>query len=361
MTDGPAPWRIDRDVLMEFTTTVLEKAGLSPEHAIDVASILIEGDARGLPSHGVVRLLPVYVDRLVRRAMNPSPHLKVLSQHAATVHIDGDGGPGQVAGRFAMNHVVELARSAGAGVALVRNSAHYGIGSAYVEQATREGLVGVALTNAPSNVPPAGGRAKYFGTNPLTIGVPYTESRPIILDMSTSVVARGKIVIAQQEGKTIPEGWAIDHDGNPTTDPARALTGAVLPMAGYKGAGLALMIDVLAGLLSGAAYGSHIVDLYDAGDAYQDVGHFFLAVNVEHFMPPEIFQQRMGEFVEDVRRQPTLPGVDRILLPGEIEHESARQSQEHGIPLTAAGISELDRLADKMEIQRLGTIRRPSP
>jgi LDH2 family malate/lactate/ureidoglycolate dehydrogenase len=214
-------------------------------------------------------------------------------------------------------------------------------------------MVGIALTNAPSNMPPAGGRSKFFGTNPVTIGVPYRNGFPVMLDMSTSVVARGKIAIAQREGKSIPDGWAVDAQGHPTNDPEAALTGSVLPMAGYKGAGLALMIDVLSGVLSGAAYGSHIVDLYNMGTEHQDVGHFLLALNVEHFMPLADFTSRMEGFVDEVRSQPRIPGVDRIFMPGEIEYETASESATLGIRVSTSGLSDLADLARKVGVKPL--------
>lgn len=353
MEIGSTATRISRSTLEEFTRSILEAAGLTADHAGIVAESLVDGDARGLPSHGIVRLLPVYVQRLRNHSMNPDPKVRVICRHGATSHVDGDGGPGQVAARFAMDAAVEAAREFGVGLSLVRNSSHYGVGSAYVEQATRENMAGIALTNAPSNMPPAGGRTKFFGTNPLTVGVPYRDGFPVMLDMSTSVVARGRIAIAEREGEPIPEGWAIDAKGRPTTDPAAALKGSVLPMAGYKGAGLALMIDILSGVLSGAAYGSHIVDLYDQGREHQDVGHFMLAVNVEHFMPIDAFRVRMEEFVADVTSQPRMPEVERIYMPGEIEYEAAQQSITLGVRMTPAGLADLAALAESVGVAPL--------
>lgn len=353
MNESPKPVRVPRESLETFTSAILRHAGLSSQHAGIVANILVEGDARGLPSHGVVRLLPVYVDRLLKGSMNPEPDITVLTEEEATAHIDGDGGPGQVTARHAMDRAVSLARTSGVGVALARNSSHFGVGSVYVEQATRCGCVGIAFTNAPANMPPAGGKNKFFGTNPITIGVPFAGEFPLILDMSTSVVARGRIAIAQREGKPIPEGWAIDAEGNPTTDPERALAGSVLPMAGYKGSGLALMIDILAGVLSGSAYGTHIVDLYDKGPDHQNLGHFMLALNIERFMPLNMFASRMEQFVADVRSQPRMPGVERIFLPGEIEYEATQESNRLGIEISVNGLDEINAVALSVGVEPL--------
>jgi LDH2 family malate/lactate/ureidoglycolate dehydrogenase len=351
---------IDSDVthvplssLYSFSCDVLMAAGLPRASAESVATALTEADARSLSSHGVVRLLPVYVRRLERGTTSPTPDIRVVHQRGSARVVDGDGGPGQVVGRLAMDMAIELAQAHGVGAVGARNSSHYGIGALYVEQATRHDMIGLALTNATPNMPPAGGRSRFFGTNPLTIGIPGNGDCPLVLDMSTSVVARGKIVMAEKEGRSIPPGWAIDDEGRPTEDPATALLGAVLPMAGYKGAGLALMIDVLCGVLTGASFGQHIVDLYDEGDQKQDVGHFFIALAVDAFMPLPIFKERVRRFSAEVRSQPRLPGVDRIYLPGELEFEAAVRAAQDGVAISEAGRSELRRLATRLKVPSL--------
>lgn len=345
--------RVPLATLYGFCHDALMAAGMSAESARWVAQSLIEADARSLSSHGVVRLLPVYIRRLAAGTTNPAPALTEAARLGNVVTIDGDRGPGQVVGQHAMALAIELARTGGIGAVGARNSSHFGVGALYVEQATRAGMIGLALTNAPSNMPPAGGRGRFFGTNPLAIGVPGPGVQPLVLDMSTSVVARGRIVMAQKEGKTLPPGWAIDAEGNPTQDPAEALLGAVLPMAGYKGAGLALMIDVLCGVLTGAAFGGHIVDLYDQGEDGQNVGHLFIAISVEAFMPVAAFQERIAQFCAEVRAQPRQPGVDRIYLPGELEFESAARAAEQGVAIPAAGWRELDELAARLAVTPL--------
>jgi LDH2 family malate/lactate/ureidoglycolate dehydrogenase len=252
-----------------------------------------------------------------------------------------------------MDLAIEKARTSGIGAVGVRNSSHFGIGALYVERATDVDMVGLALTNAPSNMPPAGGRKPYFGTNPLAIAIPGGQEHPLVLDMSTSVVARGRIVMAEKEGRSIPPGWAVDADGHPTEDAAAALLGAVLPMAGYKGAGLALMIDVFCGVLTGAGFGGHIVDLYDDGPDHQDVGHFFIAIDVEAFMPVDAFKSRLEQFVTEVRAQPRLPGVEQILLPGELEFRSASKADSEGVRISESGWRELEELARQWNVPGL--------
>jgi LDH2 family malate/lactate/ureidoglycolate dehydrogenase len=246
-----------------------------------------------------------------------------------------------------------MAQAGGIGIAGVRRSSHFGTGAFFVQQALNAGMLGAALTNAPANMPPHGGYRRYFGTNPLAIGIPAGEERPIILDMSTSVVARGKIVMMNKAGQDIPEGWALDEHGQPTRDSGAALRGVVLPFGDYKGSGLAFVIDVLCGVLTGAAFGPHIVDLYDEGERVQNLGHFFAAMDVETFMPAAIFRARMDQLIREVHGQPTRPGVERIFVPGEIEQEKIEESLRLGVPLAAAGMAELDCLAARFGVQAL--------
>lgn len=340
-------------LLAAFAREALLTTGLSSDHARCVCHSLIEAEARGLQSHGVVRLLPTYIRRLGAGTINSVPVITTVQQQGVTALIDGDAGPGQVVGSAAMDLAIAMARQGGIASVGVRNSSHFGIGALFVEQATGAGLIGIACSNAPANVPPTGGRSRFFGTNPLAIGLPRTDGRGLVLDMSTSVAARGKIVMAQKEGRSIPSGWAIDVDGQPTVDPAAALAGAVLPMAGHKGYGLALMIDVLSGVLTGAASGTEVVDLYDAGDSPQNIGHFFIVVSVEAFMPMSVFTDRLEQYLGQIRSQPRLPGVDRIFLPGDLESDAAERALTDGVLLPLSGIAELDALADRVGIERL--------
>jgi LDH2 family malate/lactate/ureidoglycolate dehydrogenase len=354
---NPVETRCPLPVLHRFCCRALEATGVPAEAAAIVADSLTQGDARGLASHGVVRLLPAYIARLQAGSSRPRPDIQIVNRRGGTALLDGGGGLGQVAGYRAMELALQLARENGVGVVGVRNSSHFGTGAFFLEQAVQVGMIGLVMTNAPSNMPPHGGRKPYFGTNPLGVGLPCGSEQSIILDMSTSVVAQGKIIMAQLNGQTeIPEGWAIDKEGYPTRSPDAALQGAVLPMAGYKGSGMALVIEALCGVLTGAAFGPHIVRLYDQGPAVQNLGHFFGALDVELFMPLAEFKARMDGFVQEVRSQPRQPGVDRIFLPGELEAEHMAESHRLGIPLSAAGRRELDDLARRLEIPLLSEL-----
>ena len=352
--------RVPVSVLEAYCRDVLQAVGVSEEDAACIAASLAAADSRGISSHGAARLLGVYIRRLRVGSTRPRPNIRMVQRTGGVVLLDGDGGPGQVVGTEAMRLAVTLAREHGVGVVGVRNSSHFGIGAFFVEQATRAGMVGMAMSNATPNMPPAGARSRFLGTNPLAIGVPGPDSeRPIVLDMATSVVARGKIVMADKHGDPIPPGWAMTDAGEPTTNAAEALLGAVLPMAGYKGSGLAMMIDILSGVLTGAASGQDVVDLYDRSDRPQDLGHFFLAIDVAAFCPPGEFQARVSRYAEQVRLQPRVPGVEQILLPGDKERSRAAESAVAGIPLSKTDLAELEALAHELGVPGLAS-RLPS-
>ncbi len=353
MDDERSSATLSQSALHTFCCDILQSVGVPADDAALVARSLTEADARGLSSHGIVRLLPVYVQRLQAGTTRAQPNIQVVRRKGVTHVLDGDAGLGQVVGHAAMKLAVETADELSCAVVAVRHSSHFGIGALFVEQAVSQGLIGIALTNAPANMPPHGGRQRFFGTNPLAIGIPCGAERPVVLDMSTSVVARGKIVMLQKLGLPVPAGWAIDPDGHPTEDAAAALAGCVLPMSAHKGSGLAFMIDVLAGVLSGAASGPDIVDLYDTGARPQNVGHFFMALSVEAFMPLATFGERMDQLVREVRAQPRQAAVERIYVPGEWEYELAERSKMQGITVAAPGVRELDALAHRLGVQAL--------
>ncbi len=358
----PTGIRAPASVLEAFCRDVLQAVGVAKEDAACVAASLTAADCRGITSHGAARLLGVYVRRLQVGSTRATPDIRVVQRKGAVALLDGGGGLGQVVGSEAMRLAVTLAREHGLGAVGVRNSSHFGIGAFFVEQATRAGMVGMAMSNATPNMPPAGARSRFLGTNPFAIGVPGpAPERPIVLDMATSVVARGKIVMADKHGESIPSDWAMTDGGEPTTNAAEALLGAVLPMAGYKGSGLAMMIDILSGVLTGAASGQDVVDLYDQSERCQGLGHFFVAIDVAAFCPPGEFQSRVERYAEQVRTQPRVPGVDQILLPGDKERSAAGQAALAGVPLSAIDVADLDALARELGVAGLESRLLPQP
>lgn len=350
-------YRIAADELRRFTVAVLQATGVSPEHAAIIAESLTQAELRGQGSHGVSRLLDIYVKRLRLGATNPRPQPRIVSQRGGVALVDGDNGPGQVAGDFAMALAVRLAQEHGVSYVAVRNSSHYGAAAFFLQQALRARLIGFTTTNAPANMPPWGGRQPFLGTNPLALAVPSATQGPVILDMATSVVAKGKIFLMGKEGQqTIPPGWALDKDGNPTTDVQAALSGMMLPVGGHKGYGLALMVEILSAVLGGAAFGPHIGALYGDFHRGQNVGHCFGALDVSGLGPVEDFLARMDALITEVRAVPTQPGVSEILLPGEVEARCQARYAVEGIPFDPAVFAEVNGIAAELGARPLAAL-----
>jgi LDH2 family malate/lactate/ureidoglycolate dehydrogenase len=340
--------RYRHEALFDFSCRVLERLDVPPEAARDVSGCLIKADLRGVDSHGLVRL-PVYTRRLQARVVKARPAIRLLSTGTASALVDGDNGLGPVVGARAMKAALELAGDHGTGFVGVKNSNHFGPAAYYVEQAVSRGCIGLAISNAPPNMAPFGGKYRLLGTNPVAIGIPAGEEDPLIFDASTSVVARGKIIMAAHNKTPVPEGWAIDPEGYPTTDAERALAGAMLPFGGPKGSALSFIIDILCGVLTGAAFAEHLNTLENL-DAVQNVGHVLAAARTDLFLPAEQFRTRMDAILRTLKASPPAPGNDRVLVPGEIElgHESL--NRVHGVPLAAPIAAQLAALGDELAV-----------
>lgn len=265
---------------------------------------------------------------------NPTPQVSVTRVAPAASMVDGDNGLGLVVGHRAMDEAIAIAQDFGIGLAGVKRSGHYGMGALYVLQATAAGCAGLAFTNASPALPVNGGRSQFLGTNPFAAGAPAGEAPPFVLDMACSIVARGKLKFAAQRGESIPEGLALDRQGRPTTDGAEAFEGLVLPVGGVKGSGLSLLMDVLSGVLTGAAFGGEVKNPFTGLGDPQGTGHFFMAVKTDLFMPMESFASRMEELSERVKQQPKAEGFEEILMPGEPEAHNEKARRAQGIPLT---------------------------
>jgi ureidoglycolate dehydrogenase (NAD+) len=336
--------RYSAEELRAFATRALVLAGARPDDARLTADGLVAADLRGVHTHGVVRL-GVYIARLRRRSFDPDATLTVVRDGGATVLLDAGGGLGIPALARAMDLAVDRAARHGLAAAGVRNSNHCGMLAYAALRAVDRGAIGLALTNADAHVAPWGARAKFLGTNPLAIAVPAGEEPPVVLDMATSVVPHSRVQAAAARGEPIPPGWALDQDGRPTTDPLAALAGALLPAGGPKGSGLALAVDILAGLLTGARSGPEIAPLYDELDRAQQLGHLCVAVAVEAFVPRAEFAARMDALIRAVRALPPAAGTERVYLPGEIEHLRAAEYAAAGIPLPPHVVAEVEKVA----------------
>lgn len=292
---------------------------------------LVEADLRGVETHGLVRL-PLYVNRIRAGYLNAKAEPEIVEDGPATAVVDGHHGLGQVNGDFAMRLAVEKAREIGVGAVAVRNSSHFGAAASYAILAADSGCLGLATTNSAPLLAPVGGLERRVGNNPLAIAAPSGEGFPVVLDIAMSAVAAWRIRMATERGEKIPPDWAFDKRGEPTTDAYAAFQGGGLlrPLGDHKGVGLALMMDVLSGILSGGGFGTGVRRLDQPG--YLNTSHFFLAINISRFMEPETFTARMSELAREFYNTPTREGVEKVLLPGELEARIQARRMKHGIP-----------------------------
>lgn len=333
--------RIRAETLRDFCTRVLVAAGVPEAGARIAADCMVAADLRGVHSHGAMRL-PVYYKRLRAKLVEPNPAARWVAEGPSAALYDAGGGLGHPAGVVAVEKAIEMARATGIGAAGVRNSSHFGMAGYYLLRPMEEGFLAVVTTNSAPRMAPWGGRRPVLGTNPLAIGVPSRLDFPLMLDMATSVVAIGKVALAAKEGRPVPEGWGLDAEGNPTTDPQAIMAGSIKPMAGPKGSGLSFMLDVLAGVLTGAAVGADLKSMFSDSEKEQS-GHFFLAIDISAFGEPEAFYDRLDRLVAMVRESGS-PG-ERVYLPGEIEGARQKEYAAKGIPFEPAVVDELYALA----------------
>jgi len=345
------------DDIHNFSCSVLEKLSVPKEDAEEVSDCLLQADLRGVDSHGVIRL-PVYAGRIRKGVVNPRPKPHIVRSHAAAALLDGDNGLGAVVGSRAMESALELAALSGIGFVGVRRTNHFGIAAFYVGKAIRRNFIGVAVSNAPPHMAPFGGRSRFLGTNPFAVGIPAGRKSPLLFDASTSVVARGKIIVAAQERKPIPDGWAIDSEGNPTSNAAAALAGSVLPFGGPKGSAISFIIDILCGVLTGAAFALQLNTLENLG-AGQNLGHVFVALRTDLFMPAKEFAARMDTILEMLTASPPASGVERVLAAGELEMQNEVTNRALGVPLAPSVVDQLATLGSELDVTFPDALRRP--
>lgn len=337
--------KVRPEKLKEFAFHILKGLNATDEEATLVADCLVRAEMRGIDTHGV-HFLKLLSDRVDAHMIRIPTEIKVVREDGTTSILDGGNGLGQVAAHRAMKMSIQKARELGIGLTLVRNTNHIGILAFYTLMAAEEGMVGIVMSNSAPSMPPWGGAEPFLGTNPISIAIPGGEKGAVVLDMSSSVVARGKIRRAQRMKESIPLGWALDETGTPTTDPEAALRGTVLPIGGPKGYGLALMIDVLAGLLSGSQWGPHVKTYHQlAGPT--GIGVFLMALDIERFMPLHQFEGLVQSYSKSIKGSKRAKGVSRIYLPGEIESEKEEMSAREGIEINAETVKNLNQLLEK--------------
>jgi LDH2 family malate/lactate/ureidoglycolate dehydrogenase len=345
---NPDSSRYSPEDLLSFSCDVLQRLDVPPNDARSVAGCLLLAELRGVDSHGLVRL-PVYARRLQAKLVNPRPSIRVERRFAAAALVDGDNGLGPVVGCRAMDEALDLAESCGAAFVGVRHSNHFGAAAFYVERALARRRIGVAVSNAPPNMAAFGGRERFLGTNPMAVAIPAGEEPPLVFDASSSVVARGKIIMAAHRNLPIPEGWAIDPEGRPTTNAAAALAGAVLPFGGPKGSAISFIIDILSGVLTGASFALRLNTLENLG-AVQNLGHVFAAYRTDLFLSAEDFSRRMDEILRMLKAAPPAPGVERVLAPGELEFAAEARNRKRGIALPKEVVAQLSALGGEVGV-----------
>lgn len=330
--------------LQAFCSAVLKSAKIRPADADTIAESLVYADLRGVGSHGLIRL-ETYLQRIEHGIMNLSTEMPVLNETPAAAFIDAQNGFGQIAGVKAMDMAIKKAETMGVGFVSVKNSNHFGVSAFYAKRATDKNMAAIVLTNAGPTMKPFGGTEALLGTNPFASAVPVGGDKPIILDMATTEVARGKLRKALAENATIPLGWAVDKDGNPTTDPKAGLDGTLCPMGGPKGSGLSLMIDLFTGVLSGSSLTGDAKGVTTmTGEAH--VGHMFLAVNPALFSGTEKFLHDTAAVAERIHAQKPAAGA-KVFLPGEIEADNEAKNRNNGVALTNNLVEILNNCAKK--------------
>ena len=332
--------RIPAAALEAVVRETFRRCGMGEADAALLAETLVVADLRGVHSHGTLRV-PEYVKKLRHDGVDPRGRPKLVRDGGAALVVDGGNSMGQIGSNFAMRLAVERAREHGLAFAAVRGSNHCGAMAFYPMLALGEEMIGLAGTNALPTMAPWGGAEKIIGINPLAVAIPAGEERPIVFDAAFSGSSHGKLRVYRQKGLAIPEGWAYDRQGRPTTDAAEAIEGLLQPIGGYKGIGLALVIGMLSSLLSGAAYGTELGNMVAGPRPGQD-GHFFMAIRIAAFEEPARFKARVDQVVREIHGCRRAPGVERLYVPGELEAETEARYRKEGIPLneeTLAGIA----------------------
>ena len=338
--------KVDVSSLRRMGEGIFEGAGLSRTNAEIFMESLLQSELRGVSSHGITRL-KAYSEKIRLGQIDKDAEPRILREGPSSVLIDGMNAAGCIAGHFAMEECIRKARETGACFAGVHNSSHYGFGAFYALMAANHDMIGFSVCNADAAVVPFGGAKPMLGTNPLSVAIPAGREPFLVLDMATSVVAKGKVNLAQKLGKTIPEGWIIDKDGNSTANPADVLEGALLPFGGPKGYGIALIIDVLCAGLAGGKASTEIASFFNSPDpsGFRKVGFFMGAINIASFTDIEVFKGIVDRMFGNIHECPPAAGYQEVLLPGEIESRLTEKGLKEGIEIKAEIAEELKALA----------------
>jgi LDH2 family malate/lactate/ureidoglycolate dehydrogenase len=344
MIQGNTGRLISHSDLLVFATSVFESAGADPENARIVAEHLVEASLRGVDSHGVVRI-PVYVQGIADGAIDPVARPEVVKETETTAVVDGNKGFGQVAALLATRVAAAKAKKSGTSAVGAKNLNHVGVLGYYGSILAREGFVGKAYTSGFPRASPWGGKEKLFGTNPLCFAFPVKDGDPIVIDIATTAVAGFKIIQAAKAGRTIPEGWAVDPDGSPTTDPKLGMQGSMMPMAGHKGYGLAVSVEILSRILAGNEQRKATKEV-----AYTQAGFLIEAIHVGAFREEVDYYRDVSELITKIRNSAPAKGFERVMLPGEPEVISRGRRVKEGIPVEEATWREFQGVAAELSV-----------
>ena len=325
-----------------FVKNIFKKHKLSSKHAKISADALINAELVNAPSHGLSRL-KMYCDRINKKVINPNPKIKIKKISQSIAQIDANNSIGFVAADIGIKKAISNAKKTGIGFVGIKNSGHYGLSGYYAEQAVKKNLTAMCFTNAPPAIAPHGAKKSLFGTNPICFGTPTASKIPFILDTSVSVINRGKIRVAAKTGKKIPEGVALDKFGKPTTDAKKALAGVQLPIAGFRGSGLAWMVDILSGVLTGANHGGKVKDPFDDFSGPQNIGHLFIVIKPNLFVGN--YNQRITENIKRIKKLPKIKGVKEILYPGQNKFRRYKKSINKEIKILPNIAKDLKKLS----------------
>ena len=325
-------------ILKKQIVQIFQKFGLSRDHATISSNALINAELVGAYGHGLSRL-KMYCDRISKKVINPKPIIKVKKISQSISHIDANNSIGFVAADLGIKTVIKHAQKTGIGMVAIKNSGHYGLSGYYAEQAVKKKLITMIYTNAPPAVAPHGALKSLFGTNPICFGTPTGSKIPFILDTSISMINRGKIRVAARNNQKIPEGVALDKFGKPTTNAKKALEGVQLPIAGFRGSGLAWMVDILSGVLTGGNHAGHVKDPFDDFSGPQNIGHLFITFKANLFQKD--YNKRIKENIKIIKKLPKVKGIKEILYPGQNKFNRYKQNLKKNIVISKTTMNDI--------------------
>ena len=333
--------KIKSNRLKKILIDIFKRHNLSSSHSFICADALINAELVGAPTHGLSRL-KMYCDRINKKVINPKPKIKIKKISQSITHIDANNSIGFVAGDIGIMQAIKNAKSTGIGLVGIKNSGHYGLSGYYAEKAVKKNLIAFCFTNAPPAIAPHGSKKSLFGTNPICFGAPTSSKVPFILDTSVSVINRGKIRVAAKTGKKIPEGVALDKFGKPTTDAKKALAGVQLPIAGFRGSGLAWMVDILSGVITGGNHSGKVKDPFDDFSGPQNIGHLFIVMKPNLFVGN--YNKRIKENIKKIKKLPKIKGVKEIFYPGQNKFKRYKTNLQKGIAIPKNILEDIKKL-----------------